>query len=179
MAVFNVNDFITSMAADGARPNLFEITFAMAGDNFNIRAKATAIPGSNMSMVGAYYFGRLVKFAGNRNFADWSVSVLVDEGDFEAGKGPRAKLESWMDSLNSHTKNTRAGGFVKAIDYQKDATVVQYGKTGEKAIATYKMTGCFPIDIGAMPLDWGNNNAIMEFPVTFAMQYWTREGITT
>ena len=178
MAVFNVNDFITKMGQDGARPNLFEITFAHVGDTFNIRAKATAIPGSNMSMVGAYYFGRLVKFAGNRNFADWSVSVLVDEGDFGAGIAPRSILETWMDSMNSHTKNTRAGGYVNPVDYQKDATVVQYGKAGSP-IATYKMTGCFPIDVGAMPLDWGNNNAIMEFPVTFAMQYWTRDGITS
>lgn len=193
MAAFNVNDFITKMGKDGARPNLFEITFAEIGDTFTIRAKATAIPGSNMSMVGAYYFGRLVKFAGNRNFADWSVSVLVDEGDFAPAEipgpgqplpttspiiGPRAKLEQWMNSMNSHTLNIRNGDYVSPGNYQKDASIVQYGKDGNP-IATYKMSRCFPIDVGAMPLDWGNNNAIMEFPVTFAMQYWERAGITT
>lgn len=173
---FNVNTFIQNMAQDGARPNLFEIIFAEAGEKFSIRAKATALPGSSISPVGAYYFGRLVKFAGNRNFQDWTISVLVDEPDFE--NGPRAKLEQWMNGLNSHVGNIRDTNMYSAINYMKDGLVKQYGKGGD-VIATYDMRQCFPIDIAPMPLDWGNNNTISEFNVTFAMQYWTRANITT
>lgn len=173
---FNVNSFLQNMQQDGARPNLFEILFADGGNNFSVRARATSIPGSSITQVGAYYFGRLVKFAGNRNFADWAVTILVDEPDFATG--PRAALEKWMNSLNSHQGNVRDAGYVATTGYQKDAQVIQYGKTGN-VIARYNMRGCFPVDLGAMPLDWGNNNAIAEFTATFAMQYWTRAEITT
>jgi hypothetical protein len=33
----------------------------------------------------------------------------------------------------------------------------------------------FPIDIAAIDLDWGSNDAIEEFSVTFQYQYWTAQ----
>jgi len=48
---------------------------------------------------------------------------------------------------------------------------VQYGKTGS-SIKNYNFVGIFPIDISAIDLDWGSNDAIEEFTVTFAYQYW-------
>ena len=173
---FNVNNFINSMAYDGVRPNLFEIIFPDAGQNFTIRARASSLPASSVGMATAYYFGRLAKFAGNRVFADWSVSVLVDEPDFE--NGPRAALERWSNNLNSHVGNVRSSAFTAPVSYQKDARIIQYGKSGD-VIATYEMKGCFPVDIAAMPLDWGSNDAIAEFSVTFAMQYWQRATSTS
>jgi hypothetical protein len=173
---FNVNNFINSMAKDGARPNLFEIIFTDAGQNFTIRARASSLPASSIGMASAYYFGRLAKFAGNRTFADWAVTVLVDEPDFVSG--PRAALERWSNSLNAHVANNRSAAYLAPVGYQKDATIIQYGKTGN-AIATYLMRGCFPVDVGAMGLDWGANDTISEFSVTFAMQYWERTETTT
>jgi hypothetical protein len=173
---FNVNNFISAMTKDGARPNLFEIVFADAGQNFTIRARASSLPASSIGQAGAYYFGRLAKFAGNRVFGDWAVTVLVDEPDFLTG--PRAALEKWSNSLNAHVSNNRNGGYLAPSSYMKDATVIQYGKSGD-VIATYLMRGCFPRDISAMPLDWGSNDSIAEFSVTFSMQYWERSGITS
>lgn len=173
---FNVNNFIQGMAKDGVRTNLFEIVFIDAGQNFTIRAKSSALPASSLGQATAFYFGRLAKFAGNRTFADWTVSILMDEPDFVSG--PRAALEIWSNRMNAHVGNSRDAGSLTPASYQKDATVIQYGKSGDK-IATYLMRGCFPIDIGAIPLDWGNNDTIAEFSVTFAMQYWERSGFTT
>jgi hypothetical protein len=48
---------------------------------------------------------------------------------------------------------------------------VQYGKTGN-TLKNYNFVGIFPIDISAIDLDWGSNDAIEEFTVTFAYQYW-------
>jgi hypothetical protein len=163
------------MTKDGARPNLFEIIFADAGQNFAIRARATSLPASSIGMATAYYFGRLAKFAGNRTFADWAVTVLVDEPDFVSG--PRAALERWSNSVNSHVGNVRSIGYLAPTGYQKDAYIIHYGKTGN-VIATYNMRGCFPLDIGAMGLDWGANDTISEFGVTFAMQYWENASTT-
>ena len=181
---FNINSFISTMAKDGFRPNLFEIIFADAGGSgtgsFSVRAKASSIPASTIGTASTFYFGRQAKFAGNRVFSDWTVTVLMDEGDFNGGTvaaGPRGKLEEWSNKLNYHVANSRGGTSIAPGDYQKNADVILYGKDGT-AITTYKMENCFPIDIGAVNLDWQANDTIAEFQVTFALNYWTRAGVT-
>ena len=57
-----------------------------------------------------------------------------------------------------------------------DATVNQYGKTGE-IIKSYKFVGLFPQDLAPIDLDWGSNDSIEEYAVTFAYQWW--EALTT
>ena len=178
---FNINNFISTMAADGFRPNLFEIQFTDAGgsdvnSSFSVRAKASSIPASTIGTASTFYFGRQAKFAGNRVFSDWTVTVLMDEGDFTIG--PRAKLEEWSNSLNTHVGNIRNTLSVAPTAYQKDAFIYLYPKNGTGAIATYKMENCFPIDIGAVNLDWQANDTIAEFQVTFALNFWTRLGFT-
>jgi hypothetical protein len=37
----------------------------------------------------------------------------------------------------------------------------------------------FPVDISPIDLDWGTNDSIEEYSVTFAYQYWSVAGITT
>ena len=36
----------------------------------------------------------------------------------------------------------------------------------------YKFIGMFPIDISPIEMDWGANDSIEEFTVTFAYQWW-------
>jgi hypothetical protein len=33
----------------------------------------------------------------------------------------------------------------------------------------------FPVDVAPIDLDWGTNDAIEEYSVTFAYQYWTSD----
>lgn len=180
---FNISSFISNMTGDGARPNLFDITFqdqgSTVGENFTLRAEASSLPGSNIGVATTHFFGRQAKFAGNRVFGDWTVQILVDEGDFNAG--PRFYLERWMNALNSHVGNKRNSAFVNPSDYQKDATIQHYGKNGgDNVIATYKMIKCFPINISDIALSWDANDQIERFSVTFAMQWWeTLSGSTS
>jgi hypothetical protein len=169
---FNINNFISEMQRDGLRPNLFEIFFDQVGTGLKmpIRAKASAIPASSIGVAPAFYFGRQAKFAGNRVFGDWTVSVLLDEDDLTYD-GPRAFLERWSDQLNRHVQNLRTTNYVSPAVYQMDGKVIQYGKDGSIK-AQYQMIKCFPIDIGAIPLDWGANDQIAEFSVTFALNWW-------
>jgi hypothetical protein len=173
---FNVNNFLQNMTGDGARPNLFEIIFPSMGQLFSLRAKASALPSSSVGMVQVPYFGRPVKFSGTRVFDDWTISVLIDEPDYN-GSGPRTILEQWLNGLNSHVGNVRDRTLVAPQQYMRDAQVIQYSKSGDP-IATYEMRSCFPVNVGPVALDWGNNNTIAEFSVTFALQYWTRVGAT-
>ena len=172
---FNVTEFRANMVGDGARPNLFAVTLVFpsfvengskAGQKVTFMAKTTQLPGSTINPVPVYYFGREMKLAGNRTFADWSLTIINDE-DFTI----RNALESWMNAINSNAGNIRAGVAKRPTDYTVDAIVTQYGKGGE-TLKTYKFVGLFPVDLAAIDLDWGSNDSIEEFGATFAYQYW-------
>lgn len=173
---FNVNEFRGALVGDGARPNLFNVSLvfpgnispngAVAGQQVQFFAKAAQLPGSTVGTVPMYYFGRELKFAGNRTFADWTLQIVNDE-DFNI----RAALEEWMNGLNAHVQNLRDPSAVSQLNYSSDALVTQYGKSGD-ILKQYNFVGLFPVDVAPIDLDWGTNDSIEEYSVTFAYQYW-------
>jgi len=172
---FNVSEFRANMTGDGARPNLFAVTLtfptiaangSVAGSKATFMAKSAQLPGSSIGIAPLFYFGRELKFAGNRNFADWSLTIINDE-DFTI----RNSLESWMNAINSNAGNIRNGAASNPAGYTVDALVTQYGKAGN-VLKTYNFVGMFPVDISPIDLDWGNNDSIEEYQATFAYQWW-------
>jgi len=175
---FNVTDFKNAMTYDGARPNLFKVVFGSStsssffkpGNDFEMFCRATSIPGATIGTVVVPYFGREVKFAGNRTFADWTVTVINDE-DYAV----RSVMEKWMNGINLHTNNRRtAFGSVGAKGYYATATVHQLSKSrAGNTTRSYSFQNLFPIDLSEITLDWGDNDSIQEFTITFAYDFWT------
>jgi hypothetical protein len=172
---FNVQEFRSQLNLDGARPNLFhcELTFPAlasvsgAQQRFTFMARAAQLPGSTINVVPQYYFGRELKFAGNRTFQEWTVTIVNDE-DFTI----RDSFERWMSGMNSHVSNLRNPAFLQGDGgYQSDGFITQQGKTGN-IIKRYKFIGMFPVDITPIEMDWGANDTIEEYAVTFAYQWW-------
>lgn len=171
---FNVNQFRTQLQYDGARPNLFEVrlnfpAFVTNRNNASVKStfmvKTAALPGSTIGMVTVPYFGREVKVAGNRTFADWSVTIINDE-DFVL----RNAFESWISNINGNTDNLRNARARTSQQYGVDADVIQYGKTGN-VLKRYRFVGMFPTDVAQIDLDWGSNDTIEEYSVNFSFQY--------
>ena len=178
---FRVQEFRSQMNYDGARPNLFkcDLTFPTltqgqgAQNKFTFMARAAQLPGSTVNQIPQFYFGRELKFSGNRSFPEWTVTVINDE-DFII----RDAFEKWMSGLDSHVGNLRNPQFIKGDGgYQQDGYITQFGKTGD-TIKRYKFIGLFPIDISPIELDWGANDTIEEYAVTFAYQWWEWAGGT-
>lgn len=177
---FNISEFRSQFAFDGARPNLFqvEMTFPLgipgvAGSQLTFMCKTAALPGSTIGTVSVPYFGRDIKLAGNRTFADWTITILNDENFLV-----RRAFELWMADINSHATNLRATQALNGAGggYTVDAIVRQYGKTGNE-IKTYQMIGAFPTDLSQIDLDWGSNDTIEEYSVTLAYQYWSTDDV--
>lgn len=176
---FNVQEFRSQMVGDGARPNLFEVTMPFptfgnletASSKFTFMCKTAQLPGSTLGMVPVQYFGRELKFVGNRTFQDWTVTIINDE-DFTI----RNTFERWMNGLNSHRLNVRNPAALSSASYSVDGSVTQFGKTGE-AIKKYKFIGLFPTDLSPIDVDWGSNDTIEEFSVTLSYQWWESEEI--
>jgi T4-like virus tail tube protein gp19 len=175
---FNINEFRAQLIGDGARPNLFQVNLTypsyVNGDmrEISFMAKAAQLPGSTVGTANLFYFGREMKFAGNRTFPDWTITIVNDE-NFTV----RNSFEEWLDYINSHSLNVRDLASATPLSYTTDATVTQYSKTGDP-IKAYNFVGMFPTDVSPIDLDWGTNDSIEEFTVTFAYQYWEDLGVS-
>ena len=173
---FNVNQFRQQLIGDGARPNLFEVRMNVPGyaktngvdRKISFMCNSAQLPGSTVGIAPTYYFGREVKVAGNRQYADWTINVINDE-DFTV----RNSMERWINGLSDPVANIRAAS-AGTVDngYGADATVIQYGKKGN-VLKTYTFVGMFPVDVSPIEVNWSANDQIEEFSITFAYQYWT------
>ena len=143
---FNVSNFKSNLINDGARGTLFDVSITFNGQtvpNVEFRCKAAQLPASTLGIIEVPYFGRKVKVAGDRTFADWTVTIINDES-FTT----RNYFESWSNQINQHVENNRA-----AQPYVGDATVTQYDKAGND-IQQYYFKNMWPSEIGAIDLSW-------------------------
>jgi hypothetical protein len=180
---FNVDTFRAAMARDGARPNLFEInlTFPIivqaAGlgntpsSEIRFLANSTQLPPSIIGVARTNYFGREVKFPGDRVFPDWSINIINDE-TFSL----KNAFEIWSNSLNNNAGIVRNPLATDFRDYSTTATVTQFSKDGTP-IKAYFFSGLFPSNVDGINVAWNANDQIEEFGVTFSYQYWEDLGI--
>ena len=151
-----------AMKSGGFRPTLFSIESSTLDRDFSLLCNASQVPAMTMGVIEIPYFGRKIKVAGVRSYTDWQVTIINDE-DFLV----RRTLEAWHAAINSSEGN------IRAIDnYRSTAFINQYGKAGGEAIRSYTMENCWPIQISPIDLAWDNGDAIEEFTVTWAFDYW-------
>jgi hypothetical protein len=163
---FNVNEIRANLIGDGARPSLFEVTMvnpaSSSGDAvLRYMVRAAQIPQSTINPIEVPYFGRRIKLAGSRTYANWTVTVMNDE-NFAV----RSAMEAWSSQINSGQSNLRL-----LSDYRTTATVKQFAKDGS-VLREYDFVNIFPLDIGPIELDWSNGDEVEVFQVEFAYDYW-------
>ena len=167
---FSIDTFRSNaLKGNGARANLFDVSMTnvpglAATTDITYTCKAASIPGSAVTAIDVPYFGRIVKVPGNKTFENWTVTIMNDES-FSV----RNAMEKWIASMGSHEKNAVIAG---GLQYGT-AQVMQYSKQGGDAIHTYKFEKIFPVNVAAIDVGWDTNDAIEEFTVEFAYDYWT------
>ena len=172
---FNINEMRSQLQFGGARQNLFQVDISNPANSDGDRktrfmCQAAQLPGSDLGVIPVFYFGRQMKLAGDRTFAEWTVTIMNDE-DFLI----RNAMEEWSNQINRLQRNVREIG----PGYKSQATVTQFGKDGTK-IRTYDFNGIFPSNISPIELDWSTTDQIEVFQVTFQYDYWSvgRTGTT-
>jgi hypothetical protein len=168
---FNISEFQGQLTGGGARPNLFQVTIDNPVDRgafikTSFMVQAAAIPEATLGVATVNYFGREVKFAGNRTFANWTATVINDE-DFLIRDG----MERWSNAINGLESNLRSTALATTAQYKTNATVTQFSKTGDP-LRTYNFVGIFPVSVGTIALEWGTNDAVETFDVEFSYDYW-------
>ena len=166
----NINDFKAKLAGGGARPNQFKVTMPFPGyaqvggeiEDLAFLCTTAQIPAMNVGLVNVPFRGRQIKIAGDRTFADWSITVLNDT-NFKL----RNAFERWQNGINNMSDNE---GLSNPVDYQVDAFVDQLDRNGN-TLKSYTLRGAFPTEVAAIDLNYGTNDEVETFGVTFQYQY--------
>jgi hypothetical protein len=166
----NINDFKAKLAGGGARANQFKVTMPFPGyaqvggeiEELAFLCKITQLPAMTVGSIVVPFRGRQIKIAGDRTFADWTITVINDT-NFKI----RNAFERWQNGINNMTDGE---GLTNPADYQVDAFVDQLDRNGA-TLKSYTLRGAYPTEIAAIELDYGNNDTIEEFQVTFNYQY--------
>ena len=174
---FNVNEFSGALTSGGARNSLFQVQITnpingVADVQVPFLCKAAQIPAATLGVVEVPYFGRTVKVAGNRTFAEWAPTIINDE-DFAI----RNAMEQWSNSINSFQGNLRTTGGSAPALYKANAQVIQYSQTGD-ILREYTFVGIFPTEVSTIDLAW-ETEGIQEYTVTFQYDYWEVSGGST
>ena len=173
----NIQGFRNTFSS--SRSNRYKITGTMPkglgtlDDSFTLYAKSVSFPGSQIGMIPVSYQGRVIKFAGERQFAEWSVQVY-DVSTNASSVDIRTQLEQWIedcDGANTHKQrfnNAATTEWTVQFDDIDDDTIGGHGVGYNK---TMKLHNCWPIDISAIDLNYEAADSFAEFTLTFAYDY--------
>ena len=167
----SLDAFKTALIGGGARANQFKVqlTFpivaasATAGLAAPFLIKAASLPEISIGTAQVVYLGRILPLAGERQFQPWSVNVYNDNNFLI-----RNAMEKWSNAMNDFANNT---GVTSPLAYKADATVQQLDRNGA-LLKQYKFIGMFPTHVSAIGLDFGQNDQIEEFSITFAYDHY-------
>lgn len=186
--MFNLQEFRNKFQNGGARPSQFEMQViwpaavrgtagvAAAERDFSFLCNMAQIPKSEIGVMNVPYFGRTMKFAGDRKFEDLNVTVLNDE-DYKV----RHAIEAWMKAIRDHATTTSVfNGGIDSGSYVTDGVVKQFSpNNGGAPLHAYKFVGMFPTLLGDIKLSWAAEGQVEEFTVTFAYQWWEAVNAST
>ena len=181
---FTVSTFKSSIAkqSGGARPALYQIDIngkssqTSFSNSENILCKAASIPPANIAPLAVNYAGRAYKWNGFRTYDNWTVTVINDENF-----GIRNKMMEWMRAVSGKFDGERNAAYGDQLAgtqwFDGDATVKQLSTSGS-VVQTYKFDYLWPTEVAGIPVDW-SSDAIQEYTVTFAYDYWTHGSVVS
>ena len=173
MSTFNVERFKSSLTNGGARPNQFMVQLSfptyVAGQSLAVArapflVSVAELPGQTVNPAIVQYRGREVKFVGDRIYAPFTITVLND-----AEMSIRSAMEQWMGGMEDYVGKF---GRLQPAEYQRDMQVFQLDRNGN-ALKQYSIANAFPVDLSPVALDFGANDQISTFTVTFQYQHFT------
>ena len=173
----NINDFKSRLKGGGARANQFKVTLPFPGyasvggetSDMAFLCTATSTPASNIADVAVPFRGRSLYVAGDRTFDTWSTTVLNDT-DFKIYRA----VERWLNGINNMTDNE---GLTNPSDYQVDAFIDHLDRNGA-TLKSWTFRGMFPTALPGIALNYGTNDAVETFDVTWRYQYFETDTTT-
>ncbi len=148
---------------DLARPNRFQVFLSHNGGqpNLSFFCKSSSAPSQTVAAVDVNYQGRIIKLPGDRTNPTWTMKVY-GSNSYEIYNS----FNSWLTQSNDAVLNIGD----TAANLKEDAIVNQLDRQ-DNVINSWRLVGVFPTEIGEIAFDWGTDNTVLEFDVTFAIDY--------
>jgi len=166
----DISKFKGLLGAGGARPNQFRVLLNWPGyvtsvpdREYALLVTGAALPASTVNPTLVQYRGREVKLAGERIFDPWTVTIMND-----TEMSLRKPFEEWMTGMNDLELNT---GVLTPTEYQADI-IVQHLDRNDEVLMEYTLYNSFPINMSEIGLQYGQNDVIEEFTVTFNFSHY-------
>ncbi len=171
----DISKFKGLLGAGGARPNQFRVILNFPGyvtsvpdREYSLLVTGAALPASTVNPTLVQYRGREVKLAGERIFDPWTITIIND-----TGMSLRKPFEEWMNGMNNLELNT---GVLAPTDYQADLQVEHLDRNDDP-LMIYTLYNAFPINMSEIALQYGQNDVIEEFTVTFNYSHYLTDAI--
>lgn len=164
----------------GTRPNRFEVDLSSAFPTQtkvfkpNVKEKfkiyAASLPSAELGTIQVPYRGRLLSFAGDRNYSTWTIGVYDDNNEDNLWRS----FQHWKDRLDGHVSH-QVGGGVPVNDFsyktlQTTWTINQLDLNGS-VLRTITLFNCWPEQVTALNLDMTSAN-YATFTVNLVFDYY-------
>lgn len=155
---------------DGVRANRYKIVpgpNSTLGTNAELYVKALSIPGTQIGMIPVSFQGRQIKFAGERQFGEWAVTVYDSAQD-----NVRKSFETWMSKLDdtlSHKQSYNVAENWKVL--YNDAANQGHPGLSLNSTDGFELFHCWPVDISPIDLSYDMVDSFAEFTITIAYDY--------
>lgn len=151
-------------------------TAANAGGlQFDIYCKATSIPGSSIGVIPVAWQGRIVKFSGERTYADWSIQIYDSS---IASQKLRILFEEWINKMNHRDQHILDYSLTSDWTVSFNDVVRSVGASPQNGhTERYIMRNCFPIDISPMDMSYDMTDTFAELTVTMAYDFWEPQNV--
>ena len=165
MADSSINSFMSNFDG-GSRPNLYSVNLVCPVGplpQLQFYCKAATLPSSVLGEVNVPYLGRTAKYPGDRQFEDWTIDIINDQG-----MSLRNIFEYWNELFNSYAGNSTP--FANPRGAFGSAVVAQLA-TNYQVVKWYQFFDIWPDNVASVQLGYDQNDTVSDFQVTFKYSY--------
>lgn len=153
----------------GSRRNKFLIELTMSGvasAKLNVLCKSLSFPQRTIGVTSVWRHGRKLNLRSETEYPDTFDITVLDDNSLTIRKA----LDSWASRVDD---SKLSGGTSNAVtSYTTDFNIWQLNALGAKVYG-YTIFNAFPSTIGEVQYDDSEQNAIVEYPVTFTYSEFT------
>ena len=168
----SLTDFRNKLTGGGARANQFQVRinspFIQDTEALSFLCRSASLPAMTVGEVPVFYRGRQIYVAGDRTYADWTITCYNDSG-WKA----RGDFERWNNALQEIGQST--SGTQDPASYYGVAAIVQKDRS-DSPIRVAEMRGVWPTNVGEIALAYDTVDAVEEFEVTLRFNWMNLSG---
>lgn len=122
---------------------------------------SASLPVATINTISVPYRGRLINFAGDRQYSPWTVGVYDDNNSSNLWTA----FQTWKDRLDGHFTHKVYQNDYSYSNLQTTWSINQLGLNGDNVLRRITLYKCWPSVVGEINLNMGEVNFVA-FSVT-------------